>query len=72
MNCWIISNLKTVHVNSDITRRQFLKATGALVVAFGLPVELQAQSAPALRTSGGPLAAEPTRFLANGSARWNG
>jgi nicotinate dehydrogenase subunit B len=24
--------LKTIHVNSDITRRQFLKATGALVV----------------------------------------
>jgi nicotinate dehydrogenase subunit B len=47
--------LKTIHVNSDITRRQFLKATGALVVAFGLPVELRAQSAPALRTSGGPL-----------------
>ena len=43
-------------MNSDITRRQFLKATGALVVAFGLPVELQAQSAPPLRTSGGPLA----------------
>jgi CO/xanthine dehydrogenase Mo-binding subunit len=48
--------LKTIHVNSDITRRQFLKATGALVVAFGLPVELRAQSAPASRTSGGPLA----------------
>jgi nicotinate dehydrogenase subunit B len=47
--------LKTIHVNSDITRRQFLKATGALVVAFGLPVELRAQSAPGLRTSGGPL-----------------
>ena len=44
-------------MNSDITRRQFLKATGALVVAFGLPVELRAQSAPALRTSGGPLPA---------------
>ena len=43
-------------MNSDITRRQFLKATGALVVAFGLPVELRAQSAPASRTSGGPLA----------------
>ena len=42
-------------MNSDITRRQFLKATGALVVAFGLPVDLRAQSAPALRTSGGPL-----------------
>ena len=43
-------------MNSDFTRRQFLKATGALVVAFGLPVDLRAQSAPALRTSGGPLA----------------
>ena len=52
----IVSDLKTVHVNSEITRRQFLKATGALVVAFGLPVDLRAQSAPALRTSGGPLA----------------
>jgi nicotinate dehydrogenase subunit B len=47
--------LKTIHVNSDITRRQFLKATGVLVVAFGLPVDLRAQSVPALRTSGGPL-----------------
>jgi nicotinate dehydrogenase subunit B len=47
--------LKTIHVNSDITRRQFLKATGALVVAFGLPVDLRAQGTPALRTSGGPL-----------------
>ena len=42
-------------MNSDITRRQFLKATGALVVAFGLPVDLRAQGTPALRTSGGPL-----------------
>src|SRR5262249_45115044 len=40
----------------SLTRRQFLKATGALVVAFSLPVELRAQSAPVLRTSGGPLA----------------
>jgi CO/xanthine dehydrogenase Mo-binding subunit len=44
-----------MHVNSEITRRQFLKATGALVVAFGLPVTVQAQSAPAPHTSGGPL-----------------
>ena len=43
-------------MSSDITRRQFLKATGSIVVAFGLPVDLRAQSAPALRTSGGPLA----------------
>src|SRR5262245_63224096 len=48
--------MKTVDVNSKITRRQFLKATGALVVAFGLPVDLRAQSARALLTSGGPLA----------------
>ena len=47
--------MKTIHVNSEITRRQFLKATGALVVAFGLPVTVRAQSAPALHTSGGPL-----------------
>jgi nicotinate dehydrogenase subunit B len=42
-------------MNCEITRRQFLKATGALVVAFGLPVDVQAQTAAALRTSGGPL-----------------
>ena len=48
-------DLKTIHVNSEITRRQFLKATGALVVAFGLPVTVRAQSAPAPHTSGGPL-----------------
>ena len=39
----------------DITRRQFLKATGALVVAFGLPIDGEAQTASGLRTSGGPL-----------------
>lgn len=39
----------------EITRRQFLKATGALVVAFGFPLDTEAQGAPALRTSGGPL-----------------
>src|SRR5437870_9332066 len=44
-----------MHGNSEITRRQFLKATGALVVAFGLPVTVRAQSAPAPHTSGGPL-----------------
>jgi nicotinate dehydrogenase subunit B len=42
-------------MNREITRRQFLKTTGALVVAFGLPVDVQAQTASALRTSGGPL-----------------
>ncbi|HEY2919471.1 MAG TPA: molybdopterin cofactor-binding domain-containing protein [Candidatus Binatia bacterium] len=42
-------------MNCEITRRQFLKASGALVVAFGLPVDVQAQTASALRTSGGPL-----------------
>ena len=44
-------------MNCEITRRQFLKTTGALVVAFGLPVDVQAQTAPTLRTSGGPLSA---------------
>jgi nicotinate dehydrogenase subunit B len=39
----------------EISRRQFLKATGALVVAFGLPIDGEAQTASALRTSGGPL-----------------
>ena len=47
---------KNIRVNADITRRQFLKTTGALVVAFGLPMDLRAQSAPVLRASGGPLA----------------
>jgi nicotinate dehydrogenase subunit B len=42
-------------MNLEITRRQFLKTSGALVVAFGLPVDVRAQTAPALRTSGGPL-----------------
>ena len=44
-------------MKTEMTRRQFLQATGALVVAFGLPVDAQAQSAPALRTAGGPLPA---------------
>lgn len=39
----------------EISRRQFLKSAGALVVAFGLPIDLSAQSTPALKTSGGPL-----------------
>jgi nicotinate dehydrogenase subunit B len=42
-------------MNLEISRRQFLKATGALVVAFGFPFDAEAQGAPALRTSGGPL-----------------
>jgi nicotinate dehydrogenase subunit B len=42
-------------MNDEITRRQFLKTTGALVVAFGLRADVQAQTAPALRMSGGPL-----------------
>ena len=44
-------------MKTEMTRRQFLQATGALVVAFGLPVDAQGQSAPALRTAGGPLPA---------------
>jgi nicotinate dehydrogenase subunit B len=40
----------------EISRRQFLKATGALVVAFGWPIDVKSQPASAaLRTSGGPL-----------------
>ena len=39
----------------EITRRQFLKGAGALVVAFSLPVELKAQSATTARAFGGPL-----------------
>ncbi len=39
----------------ELTRREFLTQTAALVVAFSLPVDLQAQSIPALRASGGPL-----------------
>jgi nicotinate dehydrogenase subunit B len=39
----------------ELTRRQFLQSTGALVVAFGLPIESRGQQAPALRQSGGPL-----------------
>src|SRR4030095_9006454 len=42
-------------MNLEITRRQFLKVTGALVVAFGFPLATKVQSAPPLRTSGGPL-----------------
>src|SRR4029077_9256727 len=40
---------------SDITRREFLKSAGALVVAFSLPVELRAQTGPAAKPSGAPL-----------------
>src|SRR5215510_4972953 len=41
----------------ELTRREFLTGTAALVVAFSLPRELQAQSAHGLRASGGPLPA---------------
>ena len=40
---------------SEITRRQFLKSAGALVVAFSLPVELRAQTVPDGKPAGGPL-----------------
>src|SRR5215470_13952215 len=40
---------------SEITRREFLKCAGALVVAFSLPVELRAQTSPAAKPAGGPL-----------------
>jgi nicotinate dehydrogenase subunit B len=39
----------------EIARRQFLKATGALIVAFGFPLDAEVQGTPVLRTSGGPL-----------------
>ena len=43
-------------MNIDITRRDFLKATAALVVAFGWPLDSQTESqAATLRNSGGPL-----------------
>ncbi len=42
-------------INPEISRRQFLKSAGALVIAFGLPIDLPAQSTPAFKTSGGPL-----------------
>src|SRR5215510_4012690 len=42
-------------IASEITRREFLKCAGALVVAFSLPVELKAQTAPTAKPSGGPL-----------------
>jgi hypothetical protein len=42
-------------INLEISRRQFLKSAPALVIAFGLPIDLPAQSTPALKTSGGPL-----------------
>ena len=42
-------------INLEISRRQFLTSAGALVIAFGLPIDLPAQSTPALKTSGGPL-----------------
>src|SRR5215472_9960017 len=42
-------------IASEITRREFLKCAGAPVVAFGLPVELKAQTAPVAKPSGGLL-----------------
>jgi nicotinate dehydrogenase subunit B len=42
-------------IDPEISRRQFLKSAGAPVIAFGLPIDLPAQSTPALKTSGGPL-----------------
>jgi CO/xanthine dehydrogenase Mo-binding subunit len=44
-------------VNIEITRRDFLKATAALVVAFGWPLETESRAATTLRDSGGPLPA---------------
>ena len=41
----------------ELTRREFLQSVGALVVAFGLPVEAAGQPAPTLRQFGGPLPA---------------
>ena len=42
-------------IDVEITRRQFLKSAGALVVAFGLPVELRAQTVARDGSFGGPL-----------------
>ena len=42
-------------IDVEITRRQFLKSAGALVVAFGLPVELRAQTLARDGNFGGPL-----------------
>lgn len=42
-------------IASEITRREFLKCAGALVVAFGLPMELNAQTASTAKPFGGPL-----------------
>jgi len=43
-------------MNIEVTRRDFLKATAALVVAFGWPSDRARESeAATLRTSGGPL-----------------
>ena len=41
----------------ELTRREFLQSAGALVVAFGLPVEAAGQPAATLRQFGGPLPA---------------
>jgi hypothetical protein len=42
-------------IDKNISRRQFVQTAGALIVAFALPIDLQAQSAITLKTSGGPL-----------------
>src|SRR2546428_621531 len=41
--------------NLEITRRQFLKSAGALMIAFGLPVELRAQTVGRDGSFGGPF-----------------
>jgi CO/xanthine dehydrogenase Mo-binding subunit len=46
---------KIMIADFEITRRQLLKGAGALIVAFGLPLDLNAQTSPYLRSSGGPL-----------------
>lgn len=45
-------------MNLEITHRDFLKTTAALVGAFGWPLDLQTENrAATLRNSGGPLPA---------------
>ena len=45
----------TTNNNFELNRREFLTRTAALVVAFSLPADLQAQSASGLNAMGGPL-----------------
>ena len=45
----------TTNNNFELTRRDFLTGAAGLAVAFSLPLELRAQDAPILRSSGGPL-----------------